>query len=65
MGLLKKFVGLLIPLLAFNSKQNHIFFLSFSGVVQKVIFHFESQKYMYIMYKKCKIKHISDNVGEN
>jgi hypothetical protein len=37
----------------------YIFFLSFSGVVQKVIFHVESNKYMYIMYKNCKIKHVS------
>jgi len=44
--------------------QLSLLFLSFSGVVQKVIFQVESKKYMYIMYKECKIKHICDNVGE-
>jgi hypothetical protein len=40
------------------------FFLSFSEVAQKVIFQVESKKYMNIMYKEYKIKHICDNVGE-
>jgi hypothetical protein len=58
-------MGLLKPLLAFNSKQNHFFFfLSFYEVAQKVIFQVESKKYMYIVYRECKIKHICDNVGE-
>jgi hypothetical protein len=51
--------------LQFEAKSFFFFVFSFYGVVPKVIFHVESKKYMYIMYKKCKIKHISDNVGEN
>jgi hypothetical protein len=39
-------------------EKSYIFFLSFSGVVQKVNFHVESNKYIYIMYKNCKIMHV-------
>jgi hypothetical protein len=51
-GALEEICGAFKTIISLQFQVKSYFFLSFSGVVQKVIFHVESKKYMYIMYKK-------------